>query len=552
MAVWFDSNGGNGAGTSISDTRNTFTGFGTNAITETNCVLYIKAGSNFNIPTTITNQNGYTNNKIVIEKYGTGENPILHSTYVSSGAPAHADWHECTLAGLQAGNIVASTTSNLWFRAGMGTSWLLGDAGTGNSNGTHWGMLRRLNDGTGTWPTEDYHIADCTAGGQRGTVFWSVDEDPIYYYGGSYAQTLGSMFSIAQPRGGFECYGIDFGHSTQYSIDISYGTYETLCAPVIISECNLEHTLGMRIGSGVTNRTNNTGVRGLLIEKCYAENIGNNFIGTWGAGAAYNASWNMNNGIIRRNVINGVCRRYSLGGIYLLNLRTNDGSRIKVYDNTVSGAMRDNSWPDGYAIYQDFSVRDVDIYRNYVWDSDLAFRNNGCDGNIRIAGNVAVAKAGASASSSAFGSNDPNSVNLPANIELAYNVAVGFNRFAGYQDIVSGSKFNIHHNVSIAAAGGSGTQHAIDCRGPTGMTVDRNNFYGYAGNHWNDSHAFDGAPGDLSSQATNKITSNPTSALSKIILTPTDPTFNYALTLPKMDDWTTTPAYESAPRLTKA
>ena len=88
------------------------------------------------------------------------------------------------------------------------------------------------------------------------------------------------------------------------------------------------------------------------------------------------------------------------------------------------------------------------------------------------------------------------------------------------------------------------------------MKLDSNNFYGYAGNHLHDyDSGFDGAAGDLSnntSYVTNKITSNPTSALSKIILTPTDPTFNYALTLPKMDDWTTTPAYESAPRLTKA
>jgi hypothetical protein len=549
MAVWFDSNGGNGAGTSISDTRNTFTGFGTNAITETNCVLYIKAGSNFNISTAITNQNGFTNNKIVIEKYGTGADPVLHSTQSASSLTG---WTECNAAAAMAGTLTAQAGSNVWHKAGMGSGWLLGDAGTGNANGTHWGNLRYdYTVGVGTAPSADYHIALVSIGGTPGTLFYG-DDIPWTYYGGTYALTVDSMFHITQPRGGFECYGIAFGHSTQYSIDIGYGTYGVLCDPVIISECGFINTQAIRVGSGVSNRTNNTGTRGLIIEKCYAENIGNSFIGTWGAGAAYNGSHVFNNTHIRQNVINGVCKRFSLGGIYLLNCRTNDGSKIKVYDNTVSDAMRDNVWPDGYAIYSDFSAQDIEFYRNYVWNSDLAFRNNGVSGNARIYGNVAVAKAGASASSSAFGSNDPNSVNLPANIELAYNVAVGFNRFAGYQNIVSGSRFNLHHNVSIAKSGGGGTQHAVDVRGPTGMTLDRNNFYGYSGNHWHDYDAFDGAAGDISSQATNKITSNPASALSKIILTPTDPTFNYALTLPKMDDWTTTPAYESAPRLTKA
>jgi hypothetical protein len=542
MAVWFDSNGGNGAGTSISDTRNTFTGFGTNAITETNCVLYIKAGSNFNIPASITNQNGYTNNKIVIEKYGTGANPILHSTQSASSL---ANWTECNAAAALAGTLTAQPNSNVWHKAGMGTGWLLGDAGTGNANGTHWGNLRYdYTVGQGTAPSADYHIALVRIGATPGTLFYG-DDIPWTYYGGTYALSTGSLFAISQPRGGFECYGIDFGHSTQYPIDISFGTYNILCGPVIISECNFEHTLGMRIGSGVTNRTNNTGTTGLIIEKCYAENLGNVFVGTWANG--YNASHVFNNTHIRRNVINGVCKRFSLGGIYMLNCRTNDGSSINVYDNTISGAMTGNVWPDGNGLYSDFSADNINYYRNYLWNNDLGVRNNGLTGTGWVHGNVVIAKAG---STNAFTSNDPNDVDTPGNLTWSHNVAVGFENFIHINDIAAGAVFKSHHNISLGRVSSPG--HGISTRQTTGVTSKYDNFSQGHSYHWYNWAAPTGDKSNDPALVTNKLSSNPTSALSKIILTPDDPTFNYALTLPKMDDWTTTPAYESAPRLTKA
>lgn len=552
MALYFDSNAGsNGVGTDIDHPKNSLAGLGSGLITEANCDLFFKAGSTFNVPISITNQNGYTNNRITIQKYGSGANPLLYSSQV---ATSHT-WQEVSLASIQPNStaVVASPGSHLWHRPVFIGSLLFGDANTKANPGTHWGQLRGYTiDGSpdtyqGTFPTADYHMANVIVGGVAGVVVWTANsKDPIDYYGITYSQTLDSIFKITQPRGGLEISGVDFGHSTQYAIDIAFQAYNRLCGPIILRDFSIKNNLGMRIGSSVTNRNNNVGTVQFVMKGIYAENIGNSFIGTWAAG--YNAAYNLNNTEIYHNVINGVCRRFSLGGIYLLDCCTNDGSKIRVYENSVSGAMRDNVWPDGYAIYTDFSAEDVEIYRNYVWDCDLAYRNNGVVGDVRIYGNVAVAKSSGSPSSSAFGSNDPNDVDLPAKIELAYNVAVGFNKFAGYQDVVPNSKFYLHHNVSIGRPGGL-AYHAVDVRGPSCMLLDSNNFFGY-GTHLHDYESgFDGAAGDLSNNTTyitNKITSDPTAALAKINLTPTDPTVNYALTLPDMH-WSGTPSYDYAP-----
>jgi hypothetical protein len=550
VPTYFDSNkppGGNGSTPEFA--RNTFSGF---SILNTGSLAWgpsaadtrdirIAAGSVFNQGTTsITNSGGYTTGAITFSKYGSGPNPLIYAT---TDFQVHS-WVRCTLAGLQNGDVVtgaAAASSRLWYRQGAGTSLLLGDADTGNTNATHWGMLRRLQSGTGTWPSADYHIAEVyitkkngsSVTPETGTVIWaSTSKDPLDYYGLTFADTPTSLIEITRPIGGFALSGIDFGPSTQYSIDLKYGTTDGLSGPITIRNFRMDRSLGMRIGSGVTNRTNTVGVNGLLIEDIVAKNIGNCFIGTWAGSPYYNASHVFNDAIIRHNVVAGVCERFSLGGIYLLQCRTNNGSKIQVYENTVSGAKRDNVWPDGYAIYTDFSADDYDIYRNYVWDSDLAFRNNGTTGVGIVRENVAIAKVGASASSSAFGSNNPNNVDTEANITLSYNVSIGFNKFAGYQDLVPGSAFNIHHNVSVAKSGAS---YAVDSRSTAMLALDYNNFYGYA-HHWEDTFGADGSSGDLSGYATHKVVGDPTTALlaGGVVLNPTDKEFNYALALPNM------------------
>jgi hypothetical protein len=556
VPTYFDSSkppGGDGSTPALA--RNTFAGFTITNTDSNTRDIRIVAGSVFNLGTTsITNSGGFTTGAITFSKYGSGANPVI---YASTDFSSHT-WVKCTLAGLQNNDLVTGTPANsspIWYRNIRATSLLLGDADTGNTNATHWGMLRRLENGTGTWPSADYHIAEVyitkkngstIATPEHGTIIWaSAAKDPLDYYGVSYANTPGSLISVSRPIGGFSYSGIDFGPSTQYSIDLGYGTTDGLSGPIVIRNFRMDRSLGMRIGSGVTSRANTVGVTGLLIEDIVAKNLGNVFVGTWASG--FNAAHVFNNAVIRHNVVAGVCERFSLGGIYLLNCRTNDGSKIQVYENTVSGAKRDNVWPDGYAIYTDFSADDYDIYRNYVWDSDLAFRNNGTTGVGIIRENVAIAKAGASASSSAFGSNDPNDVDTAANITLSYNVSIGFNKFAGYQDLVPGSSFNIHHNVSV---GNSGAPFGVDSRDSNYLTLDSNNFYGYA-HHWEDTFGADGSSGDLSGYATHKVVGDPTTALlaGGVVLNPTDKEFNYALSLPNMV-WSGTPAYGGvAPRV---
>ena len=267
----------------------------------------------------------------------------------------------------------------------------------------------------------------------------------------------------------------------------------------------------------------------------------------------YVSSMVMNDTIISHNVINKVCQRFSLGGLYLKECHTTDGSTILITLNSTSGSEAGHIWIyDGYSYYADFSAQNYKFFKNYCWNNGGGTRFNGTVGRGQAVGNVIISGPITDPTLSAMGSNDPNDVDLPANMEYAYNIAKGYKTFLGIQDIVAGSVFKIHHNISIGSGAGG---HGIDCWGPTGITSNYNNFSQGHTSHMRDTYgAVDGAAGDLSNSAyvTNKLTSNPTSALSKIILTPDDPTFNYALTLPKMDDWTTTPAYESAPRLTKA
>jgi hypothetical protein len=536
--------------------------------------IRVGSGSVFNLTAPITSAAATTAGKITFTKYvsgyGSSANPIIYSSLTGS---SHQNWFRCDPNEFKTGttgtNIVTTTpaalASRVWYKKGMGTAWLFGDAGTGNANGTHWGKLRKIIGAPteGSWPSADYHIAEIYVtkingatvpnGSEVGTLFWSSNtQDPLDYYGITLAQTTDSLIKIVQPIGGFEYSQIDHGPSTQLTIDIALATNNTPCAPVIIRDFRVDRSLGMRISSGATDRTNTIGINGLLIEDIIAKNIGNAFIGNWGAGSAYNASHVLNNAIIRHNVIAGVCERYSLGGIYLLNCRTTNGSKIQVYENTVSGAKRDNVWPDGYAVYCDFSAEDYDVYRNYVWDSDLSFRNNGTTGTGIVRENVAIASPTAASNSSAFGSNNPNNVDEAANITYSYNVSVGFNKFMGFQDVVSGSTFNIHHNVSVARVVTPTPPYALDSRSAVGMTLDYNNFYGYV-HHWEDTFSADGSSGDLSNNAaiTHKISTNPTTELTNggVVLNPTDKEFNYAIGLPNMV-WSGTPAYGGvAPRV---
>ncbi len=562
MPTYFDSNTlvVNGDGLTQGSPKKDISGF---AITNTNANtrdIRIAGGSVFNLTASITSAAATPAGKITFSKYGSGANPVIYS---STTGTSHSGWYRCDpsefKSGTQGTNIVTTTqaalNSNVWYKKGMGTAWLFGDAGSKNANGTHWGKLRKIISAPteGSWPSADYHIAEIyvtkingatLATPETGTIFWSEDgKDPLDYYGITLAQTTDSLIKIVQPIGGFEFSEIDHGPSTQLTIDIALGSNSTMCAPVIIRNFRQDRSLGMRIASNTpsdsTARTNTIGINGLLIEGITAKNIGNAFIGNWGT--PYNSSHVLNDAIIRHNVVAGVCERFSIGGIYLLQCRTNNGSKIQVYENTISGAKRDNVWPDGYAIYMDYSCEDYDVYRNYVWDCDLSFRNNGTTGTGIVRENVAVAKVGASASSSAFGSNNPNDVNEAANITYAYNIAVGFNKFIGFQDLVSGSTFNIHHNVSIGKAG---APFAMDSRDAVGFTVDYNNFFGYA-NYWSDTFAPYPQTTDLTSLANHRITSDPSTAFANggINLTPTDTEFNYAIGLPNLVWSGTAPSY---------
>jgi hypothetical protein len=569
VPTYFDSNTlvVNGTGLSEASPKKSMSGF---AITNTDANtrdIKVKAGSVFNLTASITSAAATTAGKITFSKYGTGANPVIYSSLVGS---SHANWFRCDPNEFKTGttgtNIVTTTpaalASRVWYKKAMNTGWLFGDAGTGNANGTHWGMLRKIiyAPDWGSWPSADYHIAEIyvtringvtvkDANGnptyEIGTLFWSSNtQDPLDYYGITIAQTTDSLISIFRPVGGFEFSEIDFGPSTQYSIDLKYGNVNGLSEPVVIRAFRMDRPLGMRIGSQVVDKTNTVGVKGLLIEDIFAKNIGNSFIGTWG-GNSFNVSHVLNNTAIRHNVISGVCERFSVGGIYLLNCRTNNGSKIEVYENTVSGAKSGNVWPDGNPIYTDFSADNYDIYRNYVWDSDLAYRNNGTTGTGIVRENVAIAKAGSGIA--AYTSNDPNDVALPAHITLSHNVAYGFERFAQYTDLATGSTFNLHHNVSV---GEVGAYAGVDSRSTAMLTLDSNNFYGHS-IHWADTYSADGSSGDISGSATNKIYSNPTTALlaGGIVLNPTDREFNYAIGLPNMV-WSGTPSYGGvAPRV---
>lgn len=560
MPIWFDRNAAShGDGTSISTPKKYLDG---HVITEANPVLYIKRDSVFNVgeysgSTGVTNQSNVTNAKIVIEPYGSGEDPVIQSItpFVN-----HTGWVECNaFEAIENHYLVSDPGSKIWHKAGQGSALLFNTS----SEARQWGRWKDTNNVAiygNDYPNAPYELSEVNITSKHasltdsslglGTLVYADGADPITAYGLAGANGVhvslvtGSVISLTDPLGGVEVYGIDFRDSNQYSVSIGRTTtYNRLAGPLIFDECNSQSSLGLvRLTFNHTGRDKNIGYSKLRIENGYFERTGNSVFSVFGPGGGnYDSSMIINDGIIRRNVINGVCQRFSLGGLYYKEVRTSDGGYFLITENTITGSEAGNIWrDDGYPIYADFSAANFKFIGNFCYNNGGGIRCNGVAGEGQVLGNVILAGPMTVSYLSAVGSNDPNDVNLPAEITYAYNVAKGYGTFLGIQDIVAGSTFRSHHNISI----GNGTGgHGIDCLDTTGISSNYDNFSQGHKWHWNEYSPST----DRSSLATNKLLTDPSSALSKIILTPDDPTFNYALTLPKMDDWTTTPEFSSAP-----
>jgi hypothetical protein len=564
VGVYFDSNAASHGSGTFGDPKKYLDNY---QITDADTTIYLKYGSVFNAGVlSVSPYKGLyssaTNNKIVIQPYGDSS---LGNPVVSSLQPFvnHTGWVECDPDEAAVNHyLVAQAGSKIWHKYGQGTAILFNNT----SAARQWGRWKDTKNFAGygiVYPTAAYHLGDVNITSKHasltnstlgeGTLVYADGADPITTYGSAgangihYSYVTDSLFSFTDPLGGLEIYDIDFKESNQYSISVRRTTtYNKLSEILILDGCSSYGSLGLiRFTFQHTGRTKNIGFKKGRIQHNYCEKTGNAWFSVFGD-TPYVSSMVLNDFIISHNVINGVCQRFSLGGLYLKECHTTDGSYILVTKNSTSGSESLNIWrDDGYSYYCDFSAQNYKVVDNYCWNNGGGTRFNGTTGHGIVRGNVIISGPLTVSYLSAMGSNNPNSVDLPANIEYAYNVSKGYKTFMGIQDIVAGSVFRIHHNISIGSGAGG---HGIDCLDITGISADYNNFSQGHTRHWNEYSPST----DRSSLATNKLVSDPTSALTSIILTPTDPTFNYALTLPKMDDWTTTPVYESAPRLTKA
>jgi hypothetical protein len=559
MGVYFDSTvASNGTGTIGSP----FKYLDNYVITDADTSIYLKYGSVFNVAERgISPYKGLsstaTNQKIVIQPYGDSSQP-LPIVYSLEASTNHTSWVECNpYEAAVNGYLVRQTGSKIWHRAGMGSAVLFHATPGARQWGRWKDTMNNLAPYGRVYPSKAYDIglvnitskhATLTSSGLgSGTLVYSDGGDPNTVYGTAgvggqnYSYAVSSLFFFTDPLGGIEIYDIDFRDCVQYAITVRRtATYNRLSSVLIVDGCTSLCSLGLlQLTFAHTGRTKNIGFAKVRIQNNYCERTGNGFFSIYGD-TPYVSSLVLNDAIISHNVINGVCQRFSVGGLYLKECHTTDGSYILVTKNCITGSEAGNIWiVDGYAFYCDFSAQQYKFIDNYAWNNGAGTRFNGTVGSGIVRGNVIIAGAITVPTLAATGANNPNSVDLPAELEFAYNVAVGYKTFLGIQDIVADSVFRVHHNISI----GNGTGgHGIDCLDTTGISSNYDNFSQGHTRHWNEYSPST----DRSSMATNKLLTNPTSALSSIILTPTDPTFNYALTLPKMDDWTTTPAYSKA------
>lgn len=557
-AYYYDSNSAsNGDGLTSSTPKNTMAGA---AFTNSNNIIYVKCGSDFNLTSGVITNAGYESNRLIFTSYGTGEKPIIRSYIEDDGT----GWYEVSPNGVKGllapyytgGDLFLEPGSNLWWKGGIGNRMLLG---TGN----RWAAQRNADNNPVTGygrklPTEAYQSSpkaapshtDVPGATISGALLWSVG-NPLTYYGRIRRQPPSAggsgLLNIINPTvGGLSVSGIDFRETFLYPVYYNFASYTTLCGPISYVDNSHQDTMGQISFAfwGTQDVRNNIGTRKFTMTDNVGVNLGHGGLHCWGQVGTRAI---FNNAKVQRNVINGACKVMSLGAIYLLNMGSNEGPPIDVSYNCVNGSEYGNVWEaDGYAIYGDFQLENVNVHHNYVWDCKYTYRFNGATGQVEFNNNVGIAR---SDSDRFVGSNNPNDVADPCKIDIHHNIAIGYKTFFDSQDIVAGSSWKIHHNISKATT--SSPQPAVDTQLTANYTVDRNNFYGHS-IQWRDWDATPPAD-DHSSSATNQITSDPTALLdSAIIQNPTDPLVNYALTLPTSFNWETTPGLSSAPLFNKA
>lgn len=343
-----------------------------------------------------------------------------------------------------------------------------------------------------------------------------------------------TTFYTLRARGGFELAGLDL--RSMYHASLSQVGYTAAVAdlgPHTFTELNLRETYrGVTVNGALADPSYpSPGIRfsRLRVNDNYAENLGNQFFDTSG-----NIGTCLNDARIYKNVVNGFARAYSTAGIYLPGTLTSDGSRIRVYANTICNGDEGHYWPiDGAALMVEEDGSDVEFARNVLWNNKRNVNFNGIGAtlpstNIVASNNVIVAPAVTPAEScTAF---QANSNTLAVEVALYGNVTIGFVRFVDYNSHAS-THLTVSGNISlgsgpIAGSGNGSLYEAI--RSETAdtalLTIDRNNFYG----HYADLRTWAGTTYNSAPEVNNRITSDPSSEIARLPVM-NDPTVNYAL-----------------------
>lgn len=548
MAIYFNSeNPTAGAGTE----GNPYKSLSGYNITAADADIRLFADSGFNLTSGITLDN-YLNAGVRITKHGVGADPIISSYTVDDGT----GWTEIDASAILAAGgklIRAASGTNLWFK-NASVGMLLGSE-------KEWSRKRDIYGDIASYgvrvPAAKYECAAVIADGSSpvsggssgGVVLWSVG-NPVSYYGGILLKPLGLTYLISalQPRQGVYVNGLKFKDVLSPVLYMSAGTNHLLSRDVQVTGNQFTNVLhGVMCAFGVANESANSGWLKLVIENNLAQNLGHSMFGCWGVAGG---SAVFNDSRICNNVISGAGKHISFAGLYLLNMRTTNGSWIDVSNNAVSDVSDGNIWvDDGVGIYADYRSRNLDIHDNYVWNCKRPYYCNGSTGVILWTRNVAIAypkpfnlaSTGAPVKSTFFSISNPNGMTVPFQLSVQQNIAIGFQQFFSGNDISAqtGSTVNIKNNVSLA---GASPTYACITHDSSQYTIEGNNFYGHSPSDW---YRFGVSPADIGASATNKITSNPTVALRAIFQNPTDSTYNYAATIPR-SSWGTAPAWSSA------
>lgn len=360
--------------------------------------------------------------------------------------------------------------------------------------------------------------------------------NPVDVYGGVYVtNTSDSDYATAykrgpiyaqQPGGGLTVDGIDFEEAYSGlrtycgSVAGAHGLLPGLSIQNVAVRSLLNGTLLVGDGSRTTpfNGSGN-GFVGAVLRNLYAENLGGTILQTPSSGLCLNRLR------LSDSVINGCCKATSSGGIYLDHCYTTDGERGIIERIASSGVEAYNYFPtDGYDFYSENSTGGFE-WRHLFSSSEQHFHFNYPGANNVVRQCVAVAHPGAVPSNDDFLT--IQGAQTGSEITVIGCVSIGLRRFVK-SNAGSGSFIvKVRENVSRSDGDIGGTSNANAVRSTSysssNWVVNGNNFYGH------DYDIYDATGGaDHSSDATNKITTDPATEIARIPV-PTDPTVNYAL-----------------------